>query len=1043
MPPSCRQQFRGQVSYAVPVLKNLRTVPQVYESEQYSLRWHYPNQVPGPGGISPFSARSAGSPLHESSLIPDRQKSNPVIFIFRHCGYNGQGSDSRIRLQGGRKNRGPDIQMADSTQKNKITEQGSAAPVTVGLLAHVDAGKTTLAEAMLFTAGKLRKIGRVDHQDAFLDTYALEKERGITIFSKQAQLLIGSPSVTLLDTPGHVDFSPETERTLQVLDYAILVISAADGVQGHVQTLWRLLEHYQIPVFLFVNKMDQPGTDRTALMGELKELLSDACTDFSVRDAAFYEAAATGSEKALEQYLENGRIGEDAIREMIAVRGIFPCFFGSALKLQGITEFLEALRQYLRPRKYPEAFGARIFKISRDEHGERLTHLKVTGGSLKVKTAPQGTEKINQIRIYDGARYELAEEVSAGTVCTVAGLSQTRCGDGFGTEASGCTAELVPVLTYQVLLPPDCDVQKALIQLRQLEEEEPQLNVSWNEQSAVLHVQVMGEVQLEILKSLLRERFGLEVSFGSGSIIYQETIRDTVEGVGHFEPLRHYAEVHLLLEPAPRGSGLTLAADCSEDMLERNWQRLILTHLAEKQHCGVLTGAPVTDMKITLKAGRAHPKHTQGGDFRQATYRAVRQGLMQAQSVLLEPYYAFRLEIPSPAVGRAMSDIQRMGGTFDPAQAAGDRTVLTGKAPAAAMRDYPKEVVSYTHGTGRVFCEFSGYDVCHDAQAVIAASGYDAERDMENPSSSVFCAHGGGYTVPWNEVPLHMHLESVLEKPRHAGENTYAGKDRKTAGAEKAYGAADNELKEIFERTYGSGSFSRGSRETAYTAGRISHAHSVQEHGTRSEEAGRSGSTRTLGKNSEAEYSAAGPSDRRRHVKEADSLKEQYLLVDGYNIIFAWDELRTLADESADAARGLLMDILCNYQGYRGMTLILVFDAYRVVGNPGESFRYHNIHVVYTKEAETADQYIEKTVHQIGRKYDVTVATSDRLEQVIILGQGARRMSAAELYTEVEEMAAELRREHLAYTPRGGRYLFEDLNEETAKELEAMRLGRR
>ena len=918
-----------------------------------------------------------------------------------------------------------------------------APPIAVGLLAHVDAGKTTLAEGMLYVCGKLRKMGRVDHQDAFLDTYALEKQRGITIFSKMAQLFLGTQRVTLLDTPGHVDFSPETERTLRVLDYCILVISGADGVQAHVRTLWKLLALYQVPVFVFVNKMDQDGCEKDALMRELKACLSDACTDFSVQDAAFFEAAATGSEEALEQYLQTGRVREDVIRDLIASRQIFPCFFGSALKLTGVAEFLEGLGTWMRPAMYPAAFGARVFKIARDERGERLTYLKITGGSLKVKTAlpsAGGTsEKINQIRIYDGAGYETTEEAGAGSICALTGPVRTRCGDGLGFETVQADAQMVPVLSYRVILPEESDVHAAVRSFRMLEEEEPQLHVDWREETGELHVRVMGAVQIEILKHLVQERFGLEVFFGAGSIIYKETIRNAVEGVGHFEPLGHYAEVHLLLEALPRGSGLVFARDCSTDRLALNWQRLILTHLREKPHRGVLTGSELTDVKITLKSGRAHLKHTEGGDFRQATYRAVRQGLMQAESVLLEPFHAFRLEVPSEQTGRAMSDLQRMGGSFEPVQTSGEMAVLTGKAPVRRLQDYAMEVISYTRGRGRLSCSFCGYEECRDADEIIAGIGYDPLRDTENPAESVFCSHGSGIIVPWDEVPSRMHLPSVLMKQT---EEVPAGGARgtRTSSEKDTYGAADRELKDIFERTYGSGTFSRSYAGTACTAGRRSGNNDGKHSAARTADS--AGSAAAGQRSGGVRGAAQAPDPVRRADPAAQKAKEQYLLVDGYNIIFAWDELHALAEESAEAARGRLMDILCNYQGYRGMTLILVFDAYRVEENPGEAFSYHNIHVVYTKEAETADAYIEKTVHRIGRKYDVTVATSDRLEQVIILGQGAKRMSAAELYREIEEMTLELRQEYLDRFPHSGRYLFDALSPETAALLEEIRLGK-
>ena len=877
--------------------------------------------------------------------------------------------------------------------------------INIGLLAHVDSGKTTLAESLLFVSGHLRKMGRVDHRDAFLDTFELEKKRGITIFSKQAQMKLGEKNVTLLDTPGHIDFSPETERTLQVLDAAVLIVSGPDGVRGHTLTLWRLLARHEVPVFLFVNKMDQPGCDRAELLRELKEALSANCVDFTEQGAEFYEEIAVCGEKALEEYLKKGTVSDAEIRALIAARKVFPCYFGSALKLSGIQEFLDGLDRYLTVPEYPDTFGARVYKIARDGRGERLTYLKVTGGSLRVKTLLQGKdwqERVNQIRIYDGAGFRTAEEAEAGCICAAAGLSKTRCGEGIGADPGGEEPQLVPVMTYRLELPEGCDVHQTYLKLAQLEEEEPQLHLVWKEALGEIHVQVMGEVQLEILQSLIRERFGLEVRFGAGSIIYKETIGNTVEGVGHFEPLRHYAEVHLLLEPGERGSGLVFAADCSEDELAGNWQRLILTHLAERRHAGVLTGSELTDVKITLKSGRAHAKHTEGGDFREATYRAVRQGLMQAESILLEPYDSFRLEVPSEMTGRAMSDIQRMSGHFEPAQTDGKKAVLTGTAPVSLMQNYAAEVTAYTHGEGHLSCEFCGYDVCHNPEEVIAAAGYDPESDAENLSCSVFCSHGAGSIVPWNEVPEHMHLPSILGKPAGGQPMERIPEEKSRKGT--AFGQEEKELKAIFERTYGEGSF--GKRRSAPERERIT-----------------------------------APEERAARKKRAG--RKQFLLVDGYNILFDWEELTELLHENAEAARTKLMDILCNYQGCTGYEVILVFDAYRVENNPGESFDYHNIHVVYTKEAETADQYIERTVHEIGAKYDVTVATSDALEQVIILGEGAKRMSAPELRMEIEAMQQELRRAHLSKTGKSGQYLFEALPEDLADEMEEVRLGKK
>ena len=936
---------------------------------------------------------------------------------------------------------------------SETTAENRTGNIVIGILAHVDAGKTTLAEGLLFAAGKLRTMGRVDHKDAFLDTYSLEKERGITIFSKQALLSVGNKNITLLDTPGHVDFLPETERTLMVLDYAILVISAADGIRGHVLTLWKLLKHYNIPVFIFVNKTDRDGCEKAAVLSQLKETLSDSCIDFTQHDDEFYEETAMCCEDALEEYLETGKTGDALIRKAIAARQIFPCFFGSALHFDGVNEFLAALDNYLLVPEYPDAFGARVFKISRGERGERLTYLKITGGSLKVKTLlsgpaysssgfyegalpdpPSGAlpdsgirhEKVNQIRIYDGSKYELADEAKAGSICAVTGLSMTRPADGLGIESGRPVMQLVPVLTYRILLPEGCDAHKFAAELKQLEEEEPQLNIVRKEETGEIHVQVMGVVQLEVLKSLIKERFGLDVEFGAGSIIYKETIRGTIEGVGHFEPLRHYAEVHLLLEEGERGSGMVFAADCSEDLLDKNWQRLIMTHLTEKRHIGTLTGSELTDMKITLKSGRAHPKHTEGGDFRQATYRAVRQGLMQAQCILLEPYYSFRLEVPSGMTGRAMNDIQRMNGRFDPAQQLQNMTVLTGTAPVSEMRGYPVEVASYTRGAGRISCEFSGYDICHNADEVIFKTAYDAERDTENPSSSVFCTHGSGYIVPWDEVPDHMHLESVLKKPAPEASALKAA-PQKPASSKAAY-AGEKELKEIFERTYGSGTYTKSSKELLLRPENRKKNDYTYEYDTEYDDSAADIHKKAGRAAHEKAYSYTPP-------------KEKYLLVDGYNIIFAWDELKNLAQANVDAARDRLTEILCNYQAYRGMTLILVFDGYRVKGNPGASYRYHTLDVVFTKEGENADQYIERTVSRIGRKYDVTVATSDNLEQLSIFSHGARRMSAAELYREIESMSSELRSKYLENTPKTNRRLFDELSEETIKKLEAIRIA--
>lgn len=904
--------------------------------------------------------------------------------------------------------------------------------ICAGLLAHVDAGKTTLSEALLYTSGAIRKLGRVDHQDAFLDTYELERNRGITIFSKQAVMNLEDLQITLLDTPGHVDFSAEMERTLQVLDYGILVISGADGVQGHTQTLWQLLKRYHIPVFLFINKMDQPGTDRQLLMEELKKRLDTNCIDFSLpQEEDWQEQIAMTEEELLEQYLEEGRVDESRIPGLIQERKIFPCFFGSALKMTGVEEFVQGIRKNVVYPVYPEEFGAKVYKIGRDNQNARLTYMKITGGTLKVKTILSNQtemkteekiweEKADQIRIYSGEKYELVNEAAAGTICAVTGLTQTYPGQGLGKEKASELPVLEPVLTYQIRLPQECDVHQMLLKLRQLEEEEPLLHIVWKEELGEIHAQVMGEVQIEILKSLIKERFGVSVEFDAGNIVYKETIKEPVEGVGHFEPLRHYAEVHLLLEPGERGSGMQFAANCSEDVLDRNWQRLILTHLEEKEHKGVLTGSSITDMKITLVTGRAHIKHTEGGDFRQATYRAVRQGLRKAESILLEPYYEFRLEVPSGMVGRAMTDIQRMCGEFAPPLQEGEMTVLTGTAPVVTMRDYQTQVISYTSGTGRLFCRLKGYFPCHNEEEVVAAAGYDPEGDMENPTGSVFCAHGAGFVVDWNQVEEYMHLESCFTPKK-----TVVSEEKKEIpgysgdwkAETEAYWKNEKELTEIFERTYGP--IRSKSDEESSVRDRRGWKRSRRE----------SISAENSGYRSVARYKDNSP-------------EKQYLLVDGYNIIFAWDDLKELAEANIDGARTKLMDILCNYQGYKKCTLILVFDAYKVQGNPGNTEKYHNIHVVYTKEAETADQYIEKTVHEIGKKYHVTVATSDRLEQVIILGQGGTRMSARELREEIDQVSGQIQQEVLDRRISGKTYLFDGVDKEAAQYIENIRLGK-
>ena len=844
--------------------------------------------------------------------------------------------------------------------------------LVIGVLAHVDAGKTTLSEGMLYISGSIRRLGRVDHRDAFLDTYELERERGITIFSKQAVFRSGDLEFMLLDTPGHVDFSSEMERTLQVLDYAILVISGPDGIQVHTRTLWRLLAQHGIPVFLFVNKMDLAGADRDALLHELRQQLSENCVDFSAgQDETFAENVALCDEDLLNQFLESGEVSLRSIQTLIRRRQLFPCYFGSALKLEGVDGLLDGLSRYTVSPNYHEAFGAKVYKIGRDTQGRRLTYLKVTGGVLRVKDVLSGTgadgeaweEKADQIRLYSGTKFQSLDEVPAGMVCAVTGLTKTYPGEGLGRETASVPPVLEPVLNYQILLPDGCDPHTALVQLRQLEEEDPQLHIAWNEHLREIHVKLMGEVQLEILRHLILERFGLSVSFGKGNIVYRETIAAPVEGVGHFEPLRHYAEVHLLLEPGEPGRGLVFSSACSEDELDRNWQRLILTHLHEREHVGVLTGSPITDMHITLIAGRAHLKHTEGGDFRQATYRAVRQGLMQAQNILLEPYYHFRLELPLENLGRAISDIGNRHGTFEPPETMGETVLLTGTVPVSTMRDYAQEVTSYTKGRGKLSFSLKGYAPCHNTEEVLEAIGYDPTHDLDNPADSIFCAHGAGFTVRWDHVAEYMHIDTGLR----FGDNSapHASPDAPSAirPAVRYAGTLreDRELEAIFERTYGP----------------IKDGH----------------------------YFDPKPIARERLAENFHllDLGTEYLLVDGYNILFAWEDLKKLAAVNMDAARHTLMDILSNYQGFKKCVLILVFDAYKVQRAVCDIERYHNIYVVYTKEAETADMYIERATYEIGRHRRVRVATSDGMEQLIILGHGAMRISARAFREEVEQ----------------------------------------
>ena len=886
----------------------------------------------------------------------------------------------------------------------------------MGILAHVDAGKTTLSESMLYLSGTVRKLGRVDHKDAFLDTYALERDRGITIFSKQAVFSLGNKKVNLLDTPGHVDFSAEMERTLQVLDYAVLVISGADGVQGHTETLWKLLKLYDIPTFIFINKMDQQGTDKAALLSELKERLDEGCIAFDQEESTeTLEELAMTDEKVLDYFMEHESIRKEDICRLIKERRVFPCYFGSALKLEGVQELLYGFERYMEPYTGTEEFGAKVFKISRDDKGERLTFLKVTGGKLVVKmpvNLVDKEEKVNQIRIYSGAKYETVSEVEAGGVCAVTGLVSSYIGQGFGVEKGTAAPFLEPVLTYQMILPDGADTTKVLRELKQLEEEEPLLNIVWNPALEEIHVQLMGEVQTEILKTMIAERFHLDVEFGTGKIVYKETIKNPVVGVGHYEPLRHYAEVHLKMEPLEVGSGLVFDADCSEDVRDRNWQRLILTHLQEREHPGVLTGSPITDMKITIVAGRAHLKHTEGGDFRQATYRAVRQGLKSAESILLEPWYSFVLEVPSDQVGRAMSDIGQMNGSFEGPEAEDKQGMvrLTGTAPASEMRDYQREVWAYTKGRGRITFTLKGYEPCHNAEEVIEQIGYDSERDIDNPTGSVFCAHGAGFLVKWDEVPEYMHIKedflSEESDETSEEEQTVTGNARFGNSSYSSGYGDDPELLAIMEREFGSKQKERD-RYSSYRKQTVS-----------------------------------APMPRKTVIKDTEPKKE-YLLVDGYNVIFAWEELNELAKASIDAARNKLMDILSNYQGFTGCTLILVFDAYKVKGSQGEVQKYHNIYVVYTKEAETADQYIEKTTHEIGRKYKVTVATSDALEQVIVMGQGAYRISARDFYEEVERTEKQIREINEQQHGEKRNYLLDYAKEEDAKHMEEVRLGKK
>lgn len=889
--------------------------------------------------------------------------------------------------------------------------------LVIGILAHVDAGKTTLAESMLYQAGSIRKLGRVDHKNAFLDTHDLERERGITIFSKQAEMIYRDINITLLDTPGHVDFSSEMERTLQVLDYAILVISGIDGVQGHTQTLWRLLAKYHIPTFLFINKMDLERTNREALIHEMKKLLDDACIDFStdMNSKEWNENIAVFDEALLDKYINDEEIYDHDIVRLIKERKIYPCYFGSALKMNGVESFLEGIISFTCVENYPEEFGAKVFKIGRDEQGARLTYMKITGGSLRVKTLLSNKnrsrsnelvediweEKVDQIRIYSGVKYDSVEEAQSGTICVITGLSKTYPGEGLGIESSSQIPVLEPVLSYQIVLPKDCDSFHFLTKLKALEEEDPLMQIIWSEQLKEIHIKLMGEVQIEVLKRIIMERFGVAVEFSRGNIVYKETILEPVIGVGHFEPLRHYAEVHLLMEPNEPGGGLVFSSECSEDMLDRNWQRLILTHLEEKEHPGVLSGSSIMDMKITLIAGRAHLKHTEGGDFRQATYRAIRQGLKKANSILLEPYYNFRLEIPTINVGRAISDIQRMSGNFNPPETDGEQTIITGHAPVESMRGYQTEVTAYSKGLGRVFVSLRGYLPCHNQDQILDQLQYDSEKDIENPTSSVFCSHGAGFVVEWDEVDKYMHIDSSkrlsgVEDQNNSNEDRDNMPTVRVGRSVKDSWQEDKELEEIFTRTFGP------VKQT------LNH------------------SSNSLG------YEKRKPLEQNIAHRTIDKIVRlpEYLLVDGYNIIFSWEELSELAQDNMDGARTKLMDILCNYQGYKKCKVILVFDAYRVKGGVGVIQKYHNINVVYTKEAETADQYIEKITHDIGKKNRVYVATSDALEQMIIMGQGGIRLSANDLREEIARVNNQIRSDYQNKLPVEKSYLKEHMNDE-------------
>lgn len=891
--------------------------------------------------------------------------------------------------------------------------------IVAGILAHVDSGKTTLSEAMLYQAGQIRKLGRVDHQDTYLDTDSQEKDRGITIFSKQAELAYADMHIALLDTPGHVDFGTEMERTLQVLDYVVLIINGMDGVQSHTETLWKLLERYGIPVFIFVNKMDMTGYDRDYLMDNIRHRLSDGCVDFLCEDSG--EQIAMCDEAMLEHFLETGANDEQDVVNAIAGRKLFPCYFGSALKNEGVSELLDGMNRYVVEPVRGEEFGARVFKIGRDDKGERLTYMKVTGGVLKLKDVltlrnsqgEESHEKVNQIRVYSGAKYDMVTQVPAGCVCAVPGLVNTYGRQGIGACPDGELPSLEPVLSYKVMYPTDVDAVTMVSKLRLLEEEDPQLQVQWNETAGEIYIKVMGQVQLEVVAQMVRDRFGIAITYGQGRISYKETIAAPVMGVGHFEPLRHYAEVHLLLEPMENGSGMCFDSICSEDVLDKNWQRLILTHLQEREFRGVLTGSPITDMKISITAGRAHQKHTEGGDFRQATYRAVRQGLMMAESVLLEPVYAFKIEVPQEYAGRVLADIVKMSGTMDGQEISGETTVITGHAPVYTMREYYSELTAFSRGTGRLQVDIDGYQPCHNTEEVLAERHYDPELDRFNPSSSVFCAHGAGYLVDWYDVYENMHVKEDpgFEISGQLGytEDGYAMDIpvNRPGKSVSEMSITDEELSEIFARTFG-GDYKDKDVALNGRFRRTTSEYKVNGQYNKSQSRDRQPGNGPLVGSRPADRGIATPGAFKRRKNGED-----YVIVDGYNVIFARDTLRELSEHNIDSARGKLMDILSNYQGYMNCKLIVVFDGYKVKDNKGERFPYDDIEVVYTKEGETADAHIEKLTHELARKHKVTVVTSDGLEQIVTMGQGAIRMSSRDFKAEVERVNEHLRENYL------------------------------